>query len=160
MERRRSVPRAPNRKPAIVRSREAPQPVPCCPSGASTQQRNSQRCFLKLLSELVSSCESAKPLEKAEDASAFRRICTAAHAAPAAPAAGVALSLASQGSPLAGAQVSVSVQPYTKASVPASSGAPSSVALAAGVAAAAIVALASCILYYRAVRNHSASVSQ
>ena len=59
--------RVPNRKLAIVRSREAPQPVPCCPSGASTEQRNSQRCFLELLSELGSSCESAKPLEKAEE---------------------------------------------------------------------------------------------
>ena len=80
-------------------------------------------------------------------------------AAPAALAAGVASSLANQGSPLAVARVSVSVQPYTSASVPASSGAPSSVVLAAVSAAAAIVALASgYVLYFRAVRNRNASV--
>ena len=51
------------------------------------------------------------------------------------------------------------MQPYTSVSVPASSSAPGSVTLAAGVAAAVIVVLAAgCILYLRAVHNHSASV--
>ena len=130
-----------------------PQPVPCCPSGASTQQRNSQRCFLELLSEHGSSCESARPLERRRMRSPLGGFTSCYHRQTRGTRSGVASSLASQGSPLAGAQASVFVQPYTTSGAPACDGAPGSATLTAVVAGVAIVALATGLFHCKQHAN-------
>ena len=84
--------------------------------------------------------------------------------APALLATGVASSLWSQGSPLAGLQITVTVEPYSDSALVAASSpnASASPALAAGAAVAAIAALAlaaCCLFYYRATHRRAASVA-
>ena len=81
---------------------------------------------------------------------------------PALLAAGVSSSLWSQGSPLAGLQITVTVEPYSDSALVAapSPNASASPALAAGAAVAATLALAACCLfYYRATHRRAAIVA-